>query len=77
MLNVKDFEDELKMIGENMKALEVAGEKALIIEDNVVLDFINIPLFRGQIFILMEKLKIGDQKLEYEGKNINKENHRS
>ena len=33
MLKVMDLEDELKMIGENMKALEVAEEKALIREE--------------------------------------------
>ena len=33
MLKVMDLEDELNMIGENMKALEVAEEKALIREE--------------------------------------------
>ena len=33
MLKVMDLEDELKMIGENLKALEVAEEKALIMEE--------------------------------------------
>jgi len=63
---VMDLEDELKMIGENMKALEVAEEKAFIREEK----------YLGQILVLMEKLKIADQRQEYGEKNINKLNHR-
>eukprot|EP00091_Calanus_sinicus_P009160 TRINITY_DN21593_c0_g1_i1.p1 TRINITY_DN21593_c0_g1~~TRINITY_DN21593_c0_g1_i1.p1 ORF type:complete len:106 (-),score=42.04 TRINITY_DN21593_c0_g1_i1:94-411(-) len=61
-----ELEDELKMIGENMKALEVAEEKALTREEK----------YLGQILVLMEKLKIADQRQEYGEKNINKLNHR-
>ena len=56
MLKVMDLEDELKMIGENMKALEVAEEKALIREEKYLvyyklyfsIFFNNTPFFRGR-----------------------------
>ena len=34
-----DLEDELKVIGENMKALEVAEEKALIREEKYLVQY--------------------------------------
>ena len=39
MLKVMDLEDELKEIGENMKALEVAEEKALIREEKYLVQY--------------------------------------
>jgi len=63
---VLDLGEELKMIGENMKALEVAEEKALSREEK----------YLGQILVLMEKLKFADQRQEYGEKNITKLNHR-
>lgn len=63
---VVDLENELKMIGENMKSLEVAEEKALTREEK----------YQEQINILMQKLKVADSRQEYGEKNITKLNHR-
>lgn len=61
-----DLEEELRMIGENMKVLEVSEEKALTREEK----------YLGQITILMEKMKMADHRQEYGEKNITKLNHR-
>ena len=77
------MEEELKMIGENMKALEVAEEKALTREEKYlvpynqnIICFVTEISFQGQILVLMDKLKIADQRQEYGEKNITKLNHR-
>ena len=41
---VKELEDELKMIGENMKALEVAEEKALQREEKYLVMFMKYKI---------------------------------
>ncbi|XP_023345948.1 tropomyosin [Eurytemora carolleeae] len=63
---VSSLEEELRMIGENMKTLEVSEEKALWREEK----------FQTEIKLLMVKLKGADRKQEYGEKNINKLNHR-
>merc|ERR1712223_1898583 len=55
-----------KVVGENMKALEVAEGKALEREEK----------FKEQILILLNRLKIADARAEYGEMNITKLNQR-
>merc|ERR1740137_73925 len=63
---VSSIDDELKVVGENMKHLEVAEEKALIREEK----------YKDQILALIDRLKIADGRAEYGEMNITKLNQR-
>lgn len=61
-----NLEDQLRNVGENMKALEVAEEKALAREER----------FKEQIRSLVQRLKEADKRAEYGEMNITKLNIR-
>ena len=61
-----DLEEELKMIGDNMKQLEVSEENALKREE----------VYKEKISIIANKLKTTDNRTEYGEKSITKLNHR-
>merc|ERR1711915_605687 len=63
---VASVDEELKVVGENMKQLEVAEEKALIREEK----------YEDQIVALIERLKFADARAEYGEMNITKLNQR-
>jgi len=63
---VASIDEELKVVGENMKDLEVAEEKALIREER----------YKDQILALIERLKTADGRAEYGEMNITKLNQR-
>ena len=64
--DVHYLEYQLRMVGENMKLIELSEENSLEREEK----------YLEQIFILHDKLKIADRRQEYGEKNINKLNHR-
>merc|ERR1712106_993002 len=63
---VASIDDELKIVGENMKQLEVEEEKALKREEK----------FKDQILALIDRLKFADGRAEYGEMNITKLNQR-
>jgi len=63
---VASIDDELKVVGDNMKQLEVAEEKALKREEK----------YKDQILALMDRLKFADARAEYGEMNITKLNQR-
>jgi len=63
---VESIDEELKVVGENMKQLEVAEEKALIREEQ----------YKDKILALMDRLKFADGRAEYGEMNITKLNQR-
>merc|ERR1711863_237812 len=63
---IVDLEEELRVIGENLKALEVAEEKAQQREEE----------YKKQIKILMERLKTAESRAEYGEKTVQKLNLR-
>lgn len=62
----KEIDEELKVVGENMKSLEVAEEKALAREEK----------YKEQINTLLQRLKMADARAEYGEMNITKLNQR-
>merc|ERR1712086_687857 len=63
---IVDLEEELKVIGENLKALEVAEEKAQQREEE----------YKRQIKNLSERLKTAESRAEYGEKTVQKLNLR-
>merc|ERR1712018_402656 len=63
---IVDLEEELRVIGENLKALEVAEEKAQQREEE----------YKKQIKVLMERLKTDESRAEYGEKTVQKLNLR-
>lgn len=63
---VASIDEELKVVGENMKQLEVAEEKALIREEK----------YKDQIIALVNRLTAADDRAEYGEMNITKLNQR-
>merc|ERR1711956_103635 len=63
---IVDLEEELRMIGENLKALEVAEEKAQQREEE----------YKKQIRTLSEKFKNAEARAEYGEKTVQKQNLR-
>merc|ERR1719435_517302 len=63
---IVDLEEELRVIGENLKALEVAEEKAQQREEE----------YKKQIKILLERLKSAEGRGEYGEKTVQKLNLR-
>merc|ERR1719305_663143 len=63
---IVDLEEELRVIGENLKALEVAEEKAQQREE----------VYKKQIKILLERLKSAEGRGEYGEKTVQKLNLR-
>merc|ERR1712200_359917 len=63
---IVDLEEELRQIGENLKALEVAEEKAQQREEE----------YKKQIKILMDRLKSAEARAEYGEKTVQKLNLR-
>merc|ERR1711902_385656 len=63
---LEDIDTELKVVGENMKQLEVAEEKALAREEK----------YKEQIFTLVEHMKAADVRAEFGEMNITKLNQR-
>merc|ERR1712064_32580 len=63
---LEDIDTELKVVGENMKQLEVAEEKALTREEK----------YKDQIFTLIERMKEADVRAEFGEMNITKLNQR-
>merc|ERR1712108_89041 len=63
---IVDLEEELRVIGENLKALEVAEEKAQQREEE----------YKKQIKVLMERLKTAESRAEYGEKTVQKLNLR-
>ena len=63
---VASIDEELKVVGENMKQLEVAEEKALIREEK----------YKDQIIALVFRLTVADDRAEYGEMNITKLNQR-
>ena len=57
-----DLGDELRMIGDNMKQLEVSEEKALKREE----------VYKEKITIISNKLKMTENRTEYGEKSIRK-----
>merc|ERR1712027_73032 len=64
--NLKDVENELEAVGENMKQLEISAEKATEREEKL----------KDKIRNIMERLKIAEARYEYGEMNITKLNHR-
>jgi len=64
--NLKGIEEELETVGENMKQLEKAAEKALEREEKLV----------EKIFSLQNKYKVTEARFEYGEMNITKLNQR-
>merc|ERR1712228_919581 len=63
---IVDLEEELRVIGENLKALEVAEEKAQQREEE----------YKKQIRTLSEKFKNAEARAEYGEKTVQKQNLR-
>ena len=63
---LEDIDNELKVVGENMKQLEVSEEKAVSREEK----------YKEQIRLLMGRLKAADARAEYGEMNITKLNIR-
>merc|ERR1739838_1128857 len=63
---LRGIEEELEMVGENMKQLEKSAEKALEREEKLV----------EKIYSLQNKYKITEAKFEYGEMNITKLNQR-
>merc|ERR1712109_94617 len=63
---IVDLEEELRVIGENLKALEVAEEKAQQREEE----------YKKQIKVLMDRLKSAEARAEYGEKTVQKLNLR-
>jgi len=63
---VASIDEELKVVGENMKQLEVAEEKAIIREEK----------YKDQINDLVNRLTVADDRAEYGEMNITKLNQR-
>merc|ERR1711994_1239351 len=63
---IVDLEEELRTIGENLKALEVAEEKAQQREEE----------YKKQIKVLTEKFKNAESRAEYGEKTVQKLNLR-
>merc|ERR1739845_236226 len=63
---IVDLEEELRVIGENLKALEVAEEKAQQREEE----------YKKQVKTLFEKLKNAESRAEYGEKTVQKLNLR-
>merc|ERR1711877_88871 len=66
MGNLKDVENELEAVGENMKQLEISAEKATEREEKL----------KNKIRNIRERLKIAEARYEYGEMNITKLNHR-
>merc|ERR1712059_52751 len=64
--NLKGIEEELESVGDNMKQLEKAAEKALAREEKLV----------DKIYNLQNKYKITEARFEYGEMNITKLNQR-
>merc|ERR1712210_48706 len=64
--NLKDVENELEAVGENMKQLEISAEKATDREEKL----------KDKIRVIMERLKVAEARYEYGEMNITKLNHR-
>merc|ERR1712156_1180372 len=62
---LKDVEQELEAVGENMKQLEISAEKATEREEKL----------KDKIHTLLEKLKHAESRYEYGEMNITKLNH--
>ena len=63
---LRDVEQELEAIGENMKQLEISAEKAQEREEKL----------KDKIHTLMERLKVAEARFEYGEMNISKLNLR-
>merc|ERR1711983_393884 len=63
---LKDVEQELEAVGENMKRLEISAEKAQEREEKL----------KDKIHALMERLKVAEARYEYGEMNISKLNLR-
>ena len=63
---LRDVEQELEAIGENMKQLEISAEKAQEREEKLT----------DKIHLLMERLKIAEARFEYGEMNVSKLNLR-
>ena len=63
---LRDVEQELEAIGENMKQLEISAEKAQEREEKL----------KDKIHSLMERLKVAEARFEYGEMNISKLNLR-
>merc|ERR1739844_743586 len=63
---LRDVEQELETVGENMKQLEISAEKATEREEKL----------KDKIHQLMERLKVAEARCEYGEMNITKLNHR-
>merc|ERR1712241_155324 len=63
---LRDAEQELEAVGENMKQLEISAEKAQEREEKL----------KDKIHALMERLKVADARYEYGEMNISKLNLR-
>merc|ERR1712003_259538 len=63
---IVDLEEELRVIGENLKALEVAEEKAQQREEE----------YKKQIKLLLDRLKSAESRAEYGEKTVQKLNLR-
>ena len=63
---LRDVEQELEAIGENMKQLEISAEKAQEREEKL----------KDKIHNLMERLKVAEARFEYGEMNISKLNLR-
>ena len=63
---LKDVEQELETVGENMKQLEISAEKATEREDKL----------KDKILNIMDRLKVAEARYEYGEMNITKLNHR-
>ena len=63
---IGDIDEELRLVGDNMKQLEVAEEKALAREEK----------YKEQINQLLNRLKAADNRAEYGEMNITKLNQR-
>merc|ERR1712226_1205320 len=63
---LKDVEQELEAIGENMKQLEISTEKAQEREEKL----------KDKIHQIIERLKVAEARYEYGEMNVTKLNHR-
>jgi len=63
---VENIDEELRVVGENMKQLEVSEEKALLREEK----------YKDQIAQIVARLKLADGRAEYGEMNITKLNQR-
>merc|ERR1711951_80775 len=64
--NLKSIEDELQMVGENMKQLEMSAEKAVEREEKL----------KDKILSIKQKYKAAEGRFEYGEMNITKLNQR-